>query len=212
MANILIINADSNLKRLIKLALPGMEHFVQYSATLHNVSAQPPASKLDLVIARLVADDDQGPEDLVDLRKAFPSARIVVTAATNPPWKERSFSVWSASCKSSIVCWSRSRRGLCCTRSNRHWVFLDATKNGPFAEVLAYDEQECSSLLQGRISPPGTDHTGSPAHGATKTLVSNPSPHSTSPDGWRTTETPLKFRFAKAPEAWYERRYRGWEF
>ena len=32
--NILIINADSNLKRLIGLALPGMEHFVQYSATL----------------------------------------------------------------------------------------------------------------------------------------------------------------------------------
>lgn len=85
MANILIINADSNLKRLIKLALPGMEHFVQYSATLHNASHQPPPSKLDLVVARLVADDDQGPEDLVDLRKAFPSARIVVTAALHEP-------------------------------------------------------------------------------------------------------------------------------
>jgi len=81
MANILIINADPNLKRHIKLALPGMEHFVQYSANLQNASAQPLASKLDLVIARLVADDDQGPDDLVDLRATFPTARIVVTAA-----------------------------------------------------------------------------------------------------------------------------------
>lgn len=85
MPNILIINADSNLKRLIKLALPGTEHFVQYSATLHNAAAQLPASRLDLVIARLVADDDQGPEDLVDLRKAFPSARIIVTAVLHDP-------------------------------------------------------------------------------------------------------------------------------
>lgn len=85
MANILIINADSNLKRLIKLALPETEHFIQYSATLHNSPPQPHSPKLDLVIARLVADDDQGPADLIDLRKAFPSARIVVTAALHEP-------------------------------------------------------------------------------------------------------------------------------
>ena len=85
MANILIINADSYLKRLIKLALPGMEHFLQYSATLHNATAQPPTSKLDLVIARLVANDDQGPEELIDIRKAFPNARIVVTAVLQEP-------------------------------------------------------------------------------------------------------------------------------
>ena len=85
MANILIINADSYLKRLIKLALPGMEHFLQYSATFQNAPAQPPASQLDLVIARLVADDDQGPEHLIDLRNAFPTARIIATAALHEP-------------------------------------------------------------------------------------------------------------------------------
>lgn len=85
MANILIINADVNLKRLIKLALPGMEHFVQYSATLQAACAQLPSSKLDLVISRLVADDDQGPEDLVELRKTFPTARLIVAAALHDP-------------------------------------------------------------------------------------------------------------------------------
>lgn len=85
MAHILIINADSNLKRLIKLALPGMEHFVQHSATLQIASTYPSSSKLDLVVARLVADDDQGPEDLVDLRNAFPTARLIVTAALHEP-------------------------------------------------------------------------------------------------------------------------------
>ena len=85
MANILIINADANLKRLIKLALPGMEHVVQHSATLQTAYIQPASSKLDLVIARLVADDDQGPEDLVELRKAFPTARLIITAALHDP-------------------------------------------------------------------------------------------------------------------------------
>ncbi len=85
MANILIINADANLKRLIKLALPGMEHFAQYSATLQVASTQLPSSKLDLVVSRLVADDDQGPEDLVELRKTFPSARLIVVAALHDP-------------------------------------------------------------------------------------------------------------------------------
>ncbi len=85
MANILIINADSNLKRLTKLALPGMEHFVQHCATLQAAYALPISSKFDLVITRLVADDDQGPEDLVELRKTFPTARLIVTAALHEP-------------------------------------------------------------------------------------------------------------------------------
>ncbi len=85
MANILIINADSNLQRLIKLALPGIEHFIQYGASWQTACAQPFSSKLDLVIARLVADDDQGPEDLVELRKAFPTARLLVAAALHNP-------------------------------------------------------------------------------------------------------------------------------
>lgn len=85
MANILIINADSNLRRLIKLALPGMEHFVQYSANRQSALAQPCSSTLDLVVARLVADDDQGPEDLVELRNAFPAARLIVAAALHDP-------------------------------------------------------------------------------------------------------------------------------
>ena len=85
MANILIINADASLKRLLKLALPGMEHFVQHSATLQTACAQPTSSKLDLVITRLVADDDQGPEDLLKLRKTFPTARLIVTAALHDP-------------------------------------------------------------------------------------------------------------------------------
>lgn len=85
MANILIINADPNLKRLIKLALPGMEHFVQHSATLQTAGAQSTSSKLDLVINRFVADDDQGPEDLMELRKTFPTARLIVTAALHDP-------------------------------------------------------------------------------------------------------------------------------
>ena len=85
MANILIINADANLKRLIKLALPGMEHSVQHSATLQTACAQSTSSKLDLVISRFVADDDQGPEDLMELRKTFPSARLIVTAALHDP-------------------------------------------------------------------------------------------------------------------------------
>ncbi len=85
MANILIINADSNLKRLVKLALPGMEHFVQHCATLQTASNYPSSSKLDLVVARLVADDDQGPEDLLELRRVFPTACLIVTAALHEP-------------------------------------------------------------------------------------------------------------------------------
>mgnify|MGYP003389941442 FL=1 len=85
MANILIINADANLKRLIKLALPGMEHSVQHSATLQTACAQSTSSKLDLVISRFVADDDQGPKDLMELRNTFPTARLIVTAALHDP-------------------------------------------------------------------------------------------------------------------------------
>jgi DNA-binding NtrC family response regulator len=85
MANILIINADSNLKRLMKLALPGMEHFVRHSETLRTAGAEPASPKLDLVVARLVADDDQGPEDLAELRRTFPTARLIVTAVLHNP-------------------------------------------------------------------------------------------------------------------------------
>lgn len=85
MANILIINADANLKRIIQLALPGMEHFVQYTPALKTASAQSTSPKLDLVISRFVADDDQGPVDLMDLRKTFPTARLIVTAALHDP-------------------------------------------------------------------------------------------------------------------------------
>ena len=85
MANILIINADANLKRLIKLALPGMEHSVQHSTTLQTACAQSTSSKLDLVISRFVADDDQGPKDLMELRKTFQTARLIVTAALHDP-------------------------------------------------------------------------------------------------------------------------------
>ena len=85
MANILIINADANLKRLIKLALPGMEHSVQHSATLQTACPQSTSSKLDLVISRFVADDDQGPKDLMELRNTFPTARLIVTAALHDP-------------------------------------------------------------------------------------------------------------------------------
>ena len=85
MANILIIHADANLKRLIKLALPGLEHSVQHSATLQTACAQSTSSKLDLVISRFVADDDQGPKDLMELRNTFPTARLIVTAALHDP-------------------------------------------------------------------------------------------------------------------------------
>lgn len=85
MANILIINADANLKRLITLALPGMGHSVQHSATLQTACAQSTSSKLDLVISRFVADDDQGPKDLMELRNTFPTARLIVTAALHDP-------------------------------------------------------------------------------------------------------------------------------
>lgn len=85
MANVLVVNADPNLKRLIKLALPGMEHFVRHSTSLKTAHVEPLSSPLDLVIARLVADDDQGPEDLVELRQTFPTARVIVTAALHDP-------------------------------------------------------------------------------------------------------------------------------
>ncbi len=85
MANILIINADSNLQRLIKLALPGIEHFIQYGASWQTACAQPVSSKFDLVIARLVADDDQGPEDLSELHKVFPTTRLHVAADIHNP-------------------------------------------------------------------------------------------------------------------------------
>jgi DNA-binding response OmpR family regulator len=88
MANILVVNADPNLKRLIKLALPGMEHFVRHSADLQTAHVQSLAAKLDLVIARLVALDDQGPENLVELRQTFPTARLIVTAALHDPAQE----------------------------------------------------------------------------------------------------------------------------
>jgi DNA-binding response OmpR family regulator len=88
MANILVVNADLNLKRLIKLALPGMEHVVRHSASLQSVQNQPVSFKPDLVIVRLVADDDQGPDRLVELRQTFPTARLIVTAALHDPVRE----------------------------------------------------------------------------------------------------------------------------
>lgn len=88
MANILVVNADPNLKRLIELALPGMEHFVRHSANLQTARVEPPTPKLDLVIARLVADDDQGPENLVELRLTFPMAPLIVTASLHDPTRE----------------------------------------------------------------------------------------------------------------------------
>ncbi len=88
MANILVVNADSNLKRLIKLALPGMENFVRHTVSLQTAPVQLLASKPDLVIARLVSDDDQGPEDLVELRQTFPTARLIITAALHDPARE----------------------------------------------------------------------------------------------------------------------------
>lgn len=88
MANILVVNADLNLKRLIQLALPGMEHYVRHCASLQTAHEQPLGSKLDLVIARLVADDDQGPDRLVELRQTFPTVRLIVTAALHDPVRE----------------------------------------------------------------------------------------------------------------------------
>lgn len=85
MANVLVVNADPNLKRLIKLALPGMEHFVRHSDSMKTAHVEPLSFPLDLVIARLVADDDQGPEDLVELRQAFPTARLIVAATLHNP-------------------------------------------------------------------------------------------------------------------------------
>jgi hypothetical protein len=88
MANILVMNADPNLKRLIKLALPGMEHFVQHSGSLKITDVPPVPAILDLVIARLVADDDQGPENLLELRQAFPEAPLIVTASLHDAARE----------------------------------------------------------------------------------------------------------------------------
>ncbi|MDN5943552.1 MAG: hypothetical protein L0H94_16870, partial [Nitrospira sp.] len=88
MANILVVNADPALKRLIKLALPGMEHVVRHSADVQTAHVQPLASNLDRVIACLVADDDQGPENLVELRQTFPRARLIVTASLHDPARE----------------------------------------------------------------------------------------------------------------------------
>lgn len=88
MANILVVNADPTLKRLVKLAVPGMEHFVRFTTDFQTTHLHPAAPKLDLVIARLVADDDQGPEDLSELRQTFPNARMIVAAALNDPSRE----------------------------------------------------------------------------------------------------------------------------
>jgi response regulator of citrate/malate metabolism len=87
MANILVINADPKLKRLVKLAVPGMEHFVRYSDSLQIDHVQF-SSRPDLVIARLVADDDQGPEYLVEVRQSFAAARLIVVAALHDPTLE----------------------------------------------------------------------------------------------------------------------------
>ena len=87
MANILVINADPKLKRLVKLAVPGMEHLVRYSDGLQIDHLQS-SSRLDVVIARLVADDDQGPESLVELRQSFAAARLIVVAALHDPTLE----------------------------------------------------------------------------------------------------------------------------
>ncbi|WHZ22912.1 MAG: hypothetical protein OJF47_002024 [Nitrospira sp.] len=84
MSNVLVVNADLDLNRLIKSALPENEHFIRHSTSLKAACVEP-LSSLDLVIARLVADDDQGPEDLVELRQAFPAARVIVTAALHDP-------------------------------------------------------------------------------------------------------------------------------
>jgi DNA-binding response OmpR family regulator len=85
MANVLVINADPNLKRLIKLALPGMEHVIRHSADLKAAHDQSTSSPIDLVIARLVAADDQGPDDLLELRQVFATVRLIITAALHSP-------------------------------------------------------------------------------------------------------------------------------
>ena len=85
MANILVVNADSHLKRLIKLAVPGMEHFVRHTDSLQTVPIQPATSLPDLVITRLVANDDQGPDHLVELRQTFVTAPLIVIAALHDP-------------------------------------------------------------------------------------------------------------------------------
>ncbi|KXK04352.1 MAG: hypothetical protein NBKEAIPA_00665 [Nitrospirae bacterium] len=88
MANVLVINADSNLKRLVKLALPGIEHFIRHSTSLQTAQPHAQASPPELVIARYQASDDQGPEGLEDLRHSFPTARIIITAALHDPTLE----------------------------------------------------------------------------------------------------------------------------
>ena len=85
MANILVLNADPYLKRLIKMAVPGMEHFVRHSDNLQSAYSQPAATRFDLIIVRFVADDDQGPEHLVELRQTFSTARLIVVAALHDP-------------------------------------------------------------------------------------------------------------------------------
>lgn len=85
MSNVLVVNADSILKRLIKLALPGMEHVIRHSVDLKAAHDPSTSSPLDLVIARLAAADDQGPEDLMELRQAFPAVRLIITAALHNP-------------------------------------------------------------------------------------------------------------------------------
>lgn len=92
MAHVLVINADPKLKRLIKMALPGMEHVIRHSADLKAAHDQSTSSAMDLVIARLVVADDQGPDGLLELRQAFPAVRLIITAALhNPDLEEEKF-------------------------------------------------------------------------------------------------------------------------
>ncbi len=96
MGCILLINADPTLKRLVKLSLPGLAHVIHDSATLEEAHTEHACPALDLVIVRVVARDDQGPERLEETRNAFPNVRLLVAASLYQPELEADKFRWLA--------------------------------------------------------------------------------------------------------------------
>ncbi len=85
MATILLINADETLRRMVRLAAPGSEHAIRHAGSLATAQIQAASQPPDLVIARTVIGDDQGPEELADLRRMFPDTKLAVTAVLHEP-------------------------------------------------------------------------------------------------------------------------------
>ncbi|MBX3237754.1 MAG: hypothetical protein KF814_16535 [Nitrospiraceae bacterium] len=85
MTTILLINADETLRRMVGLAAPAKDLAIRHAGSLAVAQIQAASQPPDLVIARSVIRDDQGPEELAELRRTFPDVKIAIVAVLHEP-------------------------------------------------------------------------------------------------------------------------------